>query len=66
MSELKLTTNKENKENNAKLNLNPDTIKIIFSEAVKNIQIEFQGQEYVVDVERLYKLLSRRKVIKRK
>lgn len=63
MSELKLTADKEN---NATLNLNPDTIKIIFSEAVKNIQIEFQGQEYVVDVERLYKLLSRRKVIKRK
>jgi len=63
MSELKLTANKEN---NATLNLNPDTIKIIFSEEVKNIQIKFQGQEYVVDVERLYKLLSRSKVIKRK
>lgn len=63
MSELKLTADKEN---NARLNLNSDTIKILFSEAVKNIQIEFQGQEYVVDVERLYKLLSRRKVIKRK
>lgn len=66
MSELKLTTNKENKENNGTLNINPDTIKILLSEAVKNIQIEFQGQEYVVDVERLYKLLSRDKVIKRK
>ena len=63
MSELKLTADKEN---NARLNLNSDTIKIIFSEEVKNIQIEFQGQEYVVDVERLYKLLSRGKVIKRK
>lgn len=63
MSELKLTADKEN---NARLNLNSDTIKILFSEAVKNIQIEFQGQEYVVDVERLYKLLSRGKVIKRK
>ncbi len=63
MSELKLTADKEN---NARLNLNSDTIKILFSEEVKNIQIEFQGQEYVVDVERLYKLLSRGKVIKRK
>lgn len=63
MSELKVTANKEN---NATLNLNFDTIKIIFSEEVKNIQIEFQRQEYVVDVERLYKLLSRGKVIKRK
>lgn len=60
MSELKVTANNET------LNLNFDTIKIIFSEEVKNIQIEFQRQEYVVDVERLYKLLSRGKVIKRK
>lgn len=63
MSELKVTANKENNET---LNLNFDTIKIIFSEEVKNIQIEFQRQEYVVDVERLYKLSLRGKVIKRK
>lgn len=63
MFELKVTANKENNETS---NLNFDTIKIIFSEEVKNIQIEFQRQEYVVDVERLYKLLSRGKVIKRK
>ena len=55
-----------NKKNIETLNLNLDTIRIVFSEEVKNIEIEFQGQEYVVDVNELYKFLLLRKIIKRK